>query len=86
MGLIAWIIVGLIAGIIAKGVMPGESDEPNGLLGTIGLGIVGAILGGFLSGIFFGGGGVNGLNLSGILTSVVGACLFIGLLRLIRRR
>lgn len=85
MSIIAWIVVGLIAGVIAKALMPGSRDEPGGWLGTIGLGIVGAIVGGFLSSLLLGGGGASGLNLGSILVSVVGACVCIGILRLVRR-
>jgi uncharacterized membrane protein YeaQ/YmgE (transglycosylase-associated protein family) len=85
MSIIAWIVVGLIAGILAKAIMPGNRDEPGGWLGTIALGIVGAIVGGFLSSLLLGGGGASGLNLGSILVSVVGACVFLGILRMIRR-
>ncbi|WP_395093637.1 GlsB/YeaQ/YmgE family stress response membrane protein [Armatimonas sp.] len=85
MRFIAWIVVGLIAGVIAKALMPGSREEPSGLLFTILLGIVGAVIGGFLSGMLLGGGGANGINISSIVISVIGACVFIGILRLLRR-
>ena len=85
MNFIIWIVVGLIAGAIAKAIMPGGKDEPNGLLGTIILGIVGAFVGGFLSSLFFNGQGANGLNIPSIIVSVIGACVLIGILRLIKR-
>lgn len=47
MGIIGWVILGLIAGVIAKAIMPG--DDPGGIVVTIILGIVGAVLGGFLA-------------------------------------
>lgn len=52
MGIIAWIVLGLIAGAIAKAIMPGRSGF--GWLATIVLGIVGALLGGFLGSAIFG--------------------------------
>jgi len=52
MGIIAWIVLGLIAGAIAKAIMPGRSGF--GWLATIVLGIVGALLGGFLGSALFG--------------------------------
>ena len=52
MGIIAWIVLGLIAGAIAKAIMPGRSGF--GWLATIVLGIVGALLGGFLGSVIFG--------------------------------
>ena len=85
MSILAWIVVGLIAGILAKAIMPGSRDEPGGWLGTIALGVIGAVIGGFLSSVFLGGGGASGLNLGSILVAVVGACVLIGVLRLIRR-
>lgn len=85
MSIIAWIVVGLIAGVIAKALMPGGRNEPGGWLGTIVLGIVGALVGGFLSSLLLGGGGASGLNLGSILVSVVGACVCIGILRMVRR-
>lgn len=85
MHIITWIIVGLIAGFIAKMLMSGSSNEPSGWIGTILLGVVGAILGGFLSSLFLGGGGATGINVGSILVAVVGACVFIALLRLIKR-
>ncbi|MGC4043438.1 MAG: GlsB/YeaQ/YmgE family stress response membrane protein [Armatimonas sp.] len=84
MGLVAWIVVGLLAGIIAKAIMPGSSNEPGGWIGTIALGIIGALLGGFLSSMFLGGGGATGINFGSIVVSVVGACVFIGILRMLR--
>jgi len=51
MGLLAWIIVGVIAGFLAKMVMPGARDEPSGFLGTMLLGIVGAVVGGMAGGL-----------------------------------
>lgn len=51
MGIIAFIILGLIAGWIAKALMPG--DDPGGLIITMVIGVVGALLGGFLAGAIF---------------------------------
>lgn len=85
MGLISWIVVGLLAGIIAKFLMPGTNNEPSGWVATTLLGIVGAIIGGFLSSAFMGGGGANGINVGSIVVAVIGACVLIGILRLVRR-
>ena len=52
MGIIAWIILGLLAGVIAKALLPG--DDPGGFIITTLIGIVGAILGGFLAAALFG--------------------------------
>ncbi|MDP8987224.1 MAG: GlsB/YeaQ/YmgE family stress response membrane protein [Actinomycetota bacterium] len=51
MGIIGWIVLGLIAGLIAKAIMPG--DDPGGVIVTALLGIVGALLGGFLAAALF---------------------------------
>ena len=48
MGIIAWIILGLFAGTIARALIPGET-EPGGCIGTTAVGVVGAVLGGFLA-------------------------------------
>ena len=85
MGFLSWIIVGLIAGVIAKAVMPGNRDEPSSWIGTVVLGIVGALIGGFLSSLFLGGGGASGINLGSILISAVGACALIAILRAVKR-
>jgi uncharacterized membrane protein YeaQ/YmgE (transglycosylase-associated protein family) len=86
MGILSWIIVGLVSGVIAKSLMPGSGNEPSGWVGTIGLGIVGALVGGFLSNLFLGSGGVSGFNLGSIVVSVIGACVLIAGLRFFQGR
>lgn len=51
MGIIAFLILGLLAGVIAKALLPG--DDPGGIIVTMLIGVVGAILGGFLAGLVF---------------------------------
>ena len=51
MGIIAFIVLGLLAGIIAKWILPGE--DPGGIIVTALIGIVGALVGGFLAGVLF---------------------------------
>lgn len=70
MGILSWIIFGLIAGILAKWIMPGK--EESGFLMTIVLGIIGAVVGGFIS-TFFGFGRVDGFNFGSFIVAVVGA-------------
>lgn len=70
MGIIAWIILGLIAGFIAS-MLVNRSGE--GILLDIILGIVGALVGGFIMSAVFGTEGVTGLNLWSILVAIVGA-------------
>ncbi len=73
MGIIGMIIIGLIAGALAKLIMPGR--DPGGIIVTILLGIAGALVGGFLFG------GSDGRV--GLIGSVVGALILLGLYRLI---
>ena len=83
MGIIAWIIFGLIAGIIAKLIMPGR--DGGGVILTCILGIVGAVVGGWLATMFGIGGTISGFNLHSFLVAVVGAILVLGVFRLLRR-
>ncbi|MDE1473764.1 GlsB/YeaQ/YmgE family stress response membrane protein [Xenorhabdus bovienii] len=70
MGILSWVIFGLIAGIIAKWVMPG--DNSSGIIMTVILGIIGAVVGGYIS-TSFGMGKVDGFNLGSFAIAVVGA-------------
>ncbi|ALD74878.1 UPF0410 protein YmgE [Citrobacter portucalensis] len=83
MGIIAWIIFGLIAGVIAKLIMPGR--DGGGFILTCILGIVGAVVGGWLATMFGIGGDVSGFNLHSFLVAVVGAIVVLGVFRLVRR-
>ncbi len=80
MGIISWILVGLIAGALAKLIMPG--DDPGGIIVTILIGIVGAFIGGFVFGLF-GGSGVTGFNIGSIIVAVVGALILLAVYRLV---
>jgi uncharacterized membrane protein YeaQ/YmgE (transglycosylase-associated protein family) len=77
MGILSWIIVGLIAGWLAQLVMGGG----YGILGTILLGIVGAIVGGFIFSALLGGPGVGGLDIGSILVAFIGAVIVIWIAR-----
>ncbi len=81
MGIIGWIVIGLIAGVIARWLMPGP--DPMGWLGTIVLGIVGSLVGGTLLNLLFGGG--LELAASGILGSILGALIALWVWRRMRR-
>ena len=80
MGIIGWIVIGLIAGVIARWLMPGP--DPMGWLGTIVLGIVGSLVGGTLLNLLFGGG--LELAASGILGSILGALVALWVWRRMR--
>jgi uncharacterized membrane protein YeaQ/YmgE (transglycosylase-associated protein family) len=85
MGFLAYIIVGLIAGALAKAIMPGTDREPGGFLGTMLLGVVGAVVGGWTWNIVLNQPGATGVNIGSIIVALVGACLVIGLMRLFTR-
>lgn len=81
MGLLATIIVGIIAGLLASWVMKAET----GVLVDMLLGIAGSILGGWLTSLILGVNLVSGINLTTILVAVGGAVLVIVIYRLIKR-
>lgn len=74
MGILAWIVLGLIVGALAKWIMPG--NDPGGLLITIVIGIVGAMIGGFLSSAL-GMGEVTGINLGSIVIATLGSLILL---------
>ena len=82
MGILAWVVLGLIAGAIAKAIMPG--DDPGGFIVTTLIGIVGAFLGGFLGNTLTGT-GLNGFSLWSILLAIVGALLLLWIYRMTTR-
>ena len=84
MGILGMIILGLIAGAIAKLIMPGR--DPGGIIVTILLGIAGSLLGGFLWNALVGGG--DGDSTAGLIGSVIGALILLALYRMVvgRRR
>lgn len=79
MGIILWIIFGAIVGWVASSIM-GTSE---GLMMDIVLGIVGAVIGGWLMS-FFGGTGITGFNLYSFLVALLGAVVLIGIVRAFR--
>ncbi len=78
MSIVAWIIVGLIAGWLAGVVMKGSG---YGVVGDIIIGIVGALLGGFLTSVLFGLSAVWGLDIVSIIVAFIGAVILIAILR-----
>jgi len=79
MGILSWIIVGLIAGVLAKWVMPGR--DPGGIIVTILIGIVGALIGGFLVGLVVPGDSITGINITTILVATLGAIVLLAIYR-----
>ena len=83
--LLFWIIVGLIAGALAKFVMPG--DDPGGIIVTIIIGIVGAVLGGWLLHLIgIGGGAASGGFIFSIIAGVIGAVILLAIYRAVANR
>ena len=84
MGILAWIVVGLIAGWLASQVMRGGG---YGLIGDIIVGIVGALIGGFLAANLLNmPNAVNGINITSILVAFVGAVILLAILRMVSGR
>ena len=82
MGIIAFIILGLLAGLIAKALLPG--DDPGGFIITTIIGVVGAILGGFLAGLLFGADPMDEFfDISSWLTAIVGAMILLLIYRMV---
>ena len=87
MGIIAWIVLGLIAGAIAKAIYPGH--QGGGILATMGLGILGALVGGYLGSLLIGtsGGAAYGaLTIPSIAFAVLGALVLLFLWGLLTRQ
>ena len=84
MGVLGWIVLGLIAGAIAKLIMPG--DDPGGIIVTMLLGIVGALIGGFLGSRIFGIGLQTFWNLQTWIVAILGALILLVIYRLIAGR
>lgn len=82
MGILSWIVFGLIAGLIAKLIMPG--NDPGGFFITILLGIAGAIVGGFIA-TSLGYGAVDGFNFGSLVVAVIGSIVLLFGYRMIRR-
>ena len=76
--------MGLIAGILAKIAMPGP--DPGGVLLTIVIGIVGAVIGGFVVNDLLGGPDITGFNLTSIFVATFGSIILLAVYRLVTRR
>ncbi|APZ06873.1 MULTISPECIES: GlsB/YeaQ/YmgE family stress response membrane protein [Kosakonia] len=83
MGILAWIVFGLIAGVIAKFIMPGR--DGGGFILTCVLGIVGAVVGGWLATMFGYGGDITGFDMHSFIVAVIGAIVVLAVFRLVRR-
>jgi len=77
MGIVAWIVLGAIAGFITNMIMGGR----EGVIGTIVLGIVGAVVGGYVAGTVLKVADVTGINIESIVVSVIGAVIVVAVYR-----
>jgi uncharacterized membrane protein YeaQ/YmgE (transglycosylase-associated protein family) len=85
MGIIAFVILGLIGGAIAKAILPG--DDPGGFIVTAIIGVVGALLGGFLAAALFDADPLDEFfDISSWLTAIVGSLILLGIYRLVVNR
>jgi uncharacterized membrane protein YeaQ/YmgE (transglycosylase-associated protein family) len=85
MGILGWIVLGLIAGAVAKAILPG--DDPGGFVITAIIGVVGALLGGFLAQALFGRDTLDEFfDVSTWLTAIIGAVILLVLYRMVAGR
>jgi uncharacterized membrane protein YeaQ/YmgE (transglycosylase-associated protein family) len=83
MGILLWIVFGLIAGVAAKWIMPGR--DPGGIIVTVALGVVGAVIDGMI-GSAVGFGGVSGFDIRSLLVAIGGALLLLTGYRLVAHK
>ncbi|MBS3909341.1 MAG: GlsB/YeaQ/YmgE family stress response membrane protein [Actinobacteria bacterium] len=74
MGILAWIVLGLVAGTIARLLVPGK--QPGGCVTTIALGVAGALIGGYIGNTLTGE-GISGINIWSIFLAIVGSVILI---------
>jgi uncharacterized membrane protein YeaQ/YmgE (transglycosylase-associated protein family) len=84
MGILGWIVLGLVVGALAKLAMPG--DDPGGVVVTGLLGIVGALLGGFIGRALFGTGLGDFFDLRTWVLAFIGSVILLGIYRVVARR
>ncbi|GAA3717459.1 GlsB/YeaQ/YmgE family stress response membrane protein [Oceanisphaera sediminis] len=82
MGILSWIVFGLLAGMLAKWLMPGR--DGGGIIMTMLLGIAGAFVGGWI-GTRLGFGSVTGFNLGSFFTAIIGALALLFVYRLLKK-
>jgi uncharacterized membrane protein YeaQ/YmgE (transglycosylase-associated protein family) len=84
MGILSWILLGLVAGVLAKFIVPGR--DPGGIIVTILIGIAGAFVGGWLGHALFGIGRVDAFDLGSIFVATLGAILLLIVYHLFRKK
>jgi len=81
-GLVYWILMGLVAGAVAKLITPGK--DPGGCIITILIGIAGAVIGGFLA-TLLGFGGLTGFDFRSLVIAILGAVILLAVYRAMKR-
>ena len=85
--IIMWIIVGFLAGLLAKAIVPGRADEPGGFVGTTILGIVGAVVGGAIYHLVTGSSRfITTMDLASVIWAAIGAIVVVLVARMISGR
>ena len=84
MNILSWIIVGIIAGAVARLIMPGR--DPMGIIATIVLGIIGSLIGGFVSMAIWRNNNTSAFQGSGLLLSILGAIIVLWIYRMVKSR
>jgi uncharacterized membrane protein YeaQ/YmgE (transglycosylase-associated protein family) len=84
LNILSWIIVGLIAGALARLIMPGR--DPMGIVATIVLGIIGSLVGGFVSMAIWRNNDSSAFQGSGLLLSILGAIVVLWIWRMVKSR
>ncbi|NCC85235.1 MAG: GlsB/YeaQ/YmgE family stress response membrane protein [Clostridia bacterium] len=79
-----WIVIGGLAGWVASKVM--KTDGQQGLIGNIVIGVVGALIGGFVLDLIGGSGGISGINIWSFLVALLGSIILIAILKVVRGR
>lgn len=82
MGIVAWVVLGAIAGYVTNMIMGGR----EGVIGTVILGIVGAVVGGYLAGTVLKVADVTGINIESIVVSIIGAVIVVAVYRAVTGR
>ena len=82
MGILSWILFGLIAGALAKLIMPGR--DPGGIIVTILIGIAGALLGGFIANAM-GFGTVTGFHIRSFVIAILGSIILLWVYRMVKK-
>lgn len=83
MGILTWIIFGIIAGALAKWIMPGR--DGGGIIMTMILGIVGALVGGFISSRVFGMGDMQSFSFVNLIVAIIGSLLVLWIYRMVKK-